>query len=191
MSQNPFVARLVNMGAVASGTRLEPHQTLDLTQRKGRYGIVYMRAIAGQAGCLFTEPDSGEDALAVDHSIGFPEGPVYVQVKTTKRHAVNGTNPEFTYTAHDDWIRKWTGALLPIYFVVVLVPEDSAQWLEHDGDGTRMVRTAAYWCLIDPGQFAHSKTVHVPRSQRVTADTLVGWRSDLVGLFTPIGGDPQ
>ena len=173
------------MPAEGSKEVLSPHQTLTLNARKGRYGVAYLRAVAGQAGCNFYETSPGEDVLAVDCLLEYPESNVRVQVKTTKRYTIDGSNAEITYSAEDKWIQKWAASMLPVYFVVVVVPDDSATWLNHDNGGTHMVRTAAYWVRIDPAEFESSKTIRIPRAQRLDASTIAVWHDDLRKLYTP------
>ncbi|MDQ0575235.1 DUF4365 domain-containing protein [Agromyces albus] len=173
------------MAAKGSKEMLAPHQTLTLNARKGRYGVAYLRAVAGQAGCNFYETSPGEDVLAVDCLLEYPESNVRVQVKTTKRYAIDGTDAEITYSADEKWIAKWAASALPVYFVVVVVPDDSAAWLNHDNDGTHMVRTAAYWVRIDPADFVSSKSIRIPRGQRLDAATIALWHDDLRKLYTP------
>jgi hypothetical protein len=164
---------------------LLPFQQLDLNARKGRYGVVYMRAIAGQAGCGFNETSAGEDTLAIDHTLEFPEGSVRVQVKTTATMAIDGDDEFLPFSAEDKWIEKWSAVQLPVYFVIVVVPDDSGQWLDHNTTGTHMVGTAAYWVRLTPESFADTKTIKVPRAQRVTMDTIPTWHADFCALFTP------
>lgn len=176
-----------------SSTReqLQPHQQLDLNSRKGRYGIVYLRAIAGQAGCGFNETSPGEDTLAIDYTLDFPEGGVRVQVKTSAQYMIDGDDEFLSFSAEDKWIAKWARIQVPLYFVIVVVPNDSGSWLNHDVTGTQMVRTAAYWVRLAPGQFDNSKTIKVPRAQRVTIDTLPQWHQDLCELFTPSADEEE
>lgn len=165
-------------------TDVLPSAPLGAIQRQARYGVVYMRALAGQVGCLFNETAPGEDVLAIDCNIEFPENIVRVQVKTTYQYAIDGDDDHLTYTATPHWIEKWEQSHVPVYFVVVVVPNDSAQWLDHHDGGTHMFRTAAYWVRIDAAVLRESPTIRVPRSQRVKADTLAIWHNDLVSGFT-------
>lgn len=156
---------------------------MNLTQRKGRYGVVYLRALAGQAGCTVEETAPGEDVQSIDAKVGFTAGDVFVQVKTTHKQGISGS--EFiNYAPEDNWLRKWSKLLLPAYFVVVVVPSDSGTWLEHADTGTLMKKTAAFWCRIDvPGIEAANK-IAVPRLQRLTASTFREWESDLNAAFS-------
>jgi hypothetical protein len=147
-----------------------------------------MRAVAAAAGCGFSETDPGEDVLAVDCSIVFPENAVRVQIKTTHSHAIDGTNPHLSYTATQHWVDSWALAQVPVYFVVVVVPDDSGLWLDHNIDGTNLVRTAAYWSRIVPGQFKPGGMgVSALRSQRVDSATMSIWQQQLVDDYGPRG----
>lgn len=168
---------------------LLPHQQLDLTARKGRFGVVYMRAIAGQAGCGFSETSPGEDTLAIDHTLDFPEGAVRVQVKTTAAAAIDDTAEHLSFSAQDAWIDKWARVRVPLYFVIVVVPKVSDAWLSHDEAGTQLAGTAAFWVRLNASQFESSKTIKVPRSQRVTLATIPAWHQDLCALFTAGPGE--
>ncbi|WP_309615611.1 DUF4365 domain-containing protein [Salinibacterium sp.] len=156
---------------------------LNLAQRKARYGVTYLRALASQAGCTFDETASGEDVQAVDAKIGFGDGDVFVQVKTTKRHKMSGTSLTMNYTPTANWLRKWGKLRVPVYFVVVVVPSDSGVWLDHHVAGTHMFETAAYWCRIDVAAVTAANKIEVPRAQRLSAATLPTWESDLRAIY--------
>jgi hypothetical protein len=162
--------------------------SLTLDGRKGVFGVVYMRAIAAAAGCGFSETSPGEDVLAVDCSIVFPQNVVRVQVKTTHTHAIDGTNPRLSYTASQHWVDSWSAAQVPVYFVVVVAPDDSDLWLNHHAAGTDLFRTAAYWSRIAPGEFSPgSMGVSALRSQRIDATTLGIWQQQLISDYGPRG----
>lgn len=164
-------------------TDVLPYPPLGVDQRQARFGVVYMRALASQVGCLFNETGPGEDVLAVDCNVEYPENIVRVQVKTTRSHSIDEAQ-HFSYTASDYWIERWSESHVPVYFVVVVMPGDSRQWLDHHDAGTTMVGTAAYWVRIDPIALLDSPTIRVPRDQRVTASTLVAWHDDLLAGYT-------
>lgn len=173
------------MSTAPAKEELLPHQHLHLNARKGRYGVAYLRAIAGQAGCGFGETPPGEDTLAFDYTLDFPEAGARVQVKTSAQYQIDGDDDYLTFSAKDKWIKKWSRIKVPLYFVIVVVPDDSGSWLTHDTNGTLMVRTAAYWVRLTPATFDKTKTIKVPRSQRVTVGTIPLWHQDLCDLFTP------
>ena len=129
-----------------------------------------------------TEPRPDEDVLASDCSVDFPEASVRVQVKCTSQWKIGGRG--LTWAVEDNWVRKWDQFIVPVYFVVVIVPEDQDQWLRQDGDGT-FHRTAAFWVRLIPGMIGDS--IKVPKSQRLTVQTIPLWHSHLLDLFTPGG----
>lgn len=156
---------------------------MNLTQRKGRYGVVYLRALAGQAGCTLDESAPGEDVQSIDAKVGFAAGDIFVQVKTTHQHGITG-NVSINYTPEENWLRKWAKLKVPAYFVVVVVPNDSGLWLDHGDIGTNMVGTAAFWCRIDVVNIRAANSIAVPRLQRLSASTLPEWEADLLESFS-------
>ncbi len=168
----------------ATSTRLPAAPQLDMSSKKGRYGVAFLDALVTAAGYDMNETRPGADLLASDMTITFPEGGVRVQVKTTSRYALAATNERLTYTAEQHWVDGWAAAMCPVYFVVVVVP-DAVDWLEHAADGTRMVDTAAFWNRVDPSSFSQNNmAVAALRSQRVDATTLARWQQDLIDGYS-------
>jgi len=169
-----------------------PAPQLDLDARKGRYGVVYMEAMATAAGFDLMEPKPGADMLAYDAALTFPEGHVRVQIKTTHRYEIDGTNERLTYTANQGWVDSWASARCPVYFLVVVVPHSldddvSGAWLNHHPTGTDMLRTAAYWSRVDASQFnAANMSVAALRSQRFDSNTFAIWRRNLIDAYRPV-----
>jgi hypothetical protein len=130
-----------------------------------------------------TETAPDEDVLAVDCSVDFPEASARVQVKCTSHWSISGK--QLTYPIEPEWVRKWDVIRVPMYFVVVIVPKDPVHWIRQQGDGT-FHETAAYWVRLIPGQIGSS--IKVPKTQRLSKDTMPVWHDDLLELFTPGGG---
>lgn len=161
----------------------DPIATLTENGRKARYGVSYLRNICSQAGVPLTENSPDEDVLAVDCLVNFIESPVRVQVKCTSKRKVVGWKST-SWPVEDHWRTKWSGSKIPVYFVMVVVPATTDTWLAHEPDHTRH-NTVAFWSRIQPGLLG--KSVKVPISQRLTADTIRLWHRDLATLFTPPG----
>jgi hypothetical protein len=156
---------------------------LDIDGRKGRYGVAYLDTLVTAAGYDLNEPRPGADMLAYDASVIFPEGAVRVQIKTTHKYAMDGSNERLTYTATPHWVESWATAMSPVYFLVVVVPHDvdGGPWLNYHSSGTDMLKTAAYWSRIDARDFsAENMSVAALRSQRLDLSTLSTWRDDLI-----------
>lgn len=154
--------------------------TLSPNGQRARYGVSYLRNICAQAGvgCVETSPD--EDVLAVDCEVVFAEGIVRVQVKCTSSFTLASKTKYWKLKA--EWLGKWGQSLLPVYFVIVVVPKSEASWLAHPLDGT-MHMTAAFWRRV-PLSFA-AKSLSIPKTQRLTATTIATWHIDMLAAFSP------
>lgn len=128
-----------------------------------------------------TSPD--EDVLAVDGDVKFAEGSVGVQVKCSSRWKVVGSR-NYSVRVKAKWVRNWEKSLHPIYLILVVVPGDSVDWLDHPIDQT-VHRTVAYWVRINPQNIGAS--IVVPRSQRLRGSTLDLWRSELLAGYKSSG----
>lgn len=159
---------------------LRPHQGLHQRGRQARYGLSYLRNVCAQAGVTFDEGSPDEDVLAIDCKLGFPEADLRVQVKCTTRR-LGATTGTLSWGVDEGMYAKWARNGLPVYFVLVVVPTDCGEWLDHTADDSTMHRTAAYWSEIDRGKTAPPWTVGVERQNRFTSETLVDWHRTLVG----------
>lgn len=158
---------------------------LDVTGRKARYGAAYIRTIASQAGCSFTETSIDEDKLAIDGTVGFAAGDVRFQVKCTSSRTIVDKPLAIRMPIRPDWVRKWAQSVtMPIFFVVVVVPSDSLQWLAHDTSGTMMSKTAAFWLRIPPNGLGAAKSLLVPRAQRLSESSMLSWNDVLIGEYS-------
>jgi uncharacterized protein DUF4365 len=155
--------------------------TLSANGRKARYGVSYLRNICNQAGVGIVEVSPDEDVLAVDCLIMFQEAEVRVQVKCTSTFKLVGGGTT-SWPVEDHWLSKWKAASLPVYFVMVVVPDASESWITHEPSLTRH-NTGAFWCRIDPA--ALGTRISLPKSQRLKAETLAIWHADLLAVLSP------
>lgn len=142
----------------------------------------YVRNICAQAGVGLNETSTDEDVLATDCDVVFAEGPVRVQVKCTSGFTLAGKTK--SWRLKPEWLRKWDRSLVPVYFVIVVVPKSEPTWLTHPTDGT-LHKTAAFWQRVSSSTTA--KSISIPRTQRLTAATMATWHTDLLAAFTPAG----
>lgn len=155
--------------------------TLSPNGCKARYGVSYLQNICAQAGVGLVETRPDEDVLAVDCYVLFECAAVPVQVKCTSRVEV-GENPP-RWPVEERWLRTWSKHVHPVYFVLVVVDSDRPDWLQHHGKGTAH-RAAAYWRRLrqeDQG----SKSLTIPKRQRLRAETLATWHQELLAPYTP------
>ncbi|SOC47821.1 protein of unknown function [Blastococcus aggregatus] len=156
-----------------------PTATLLPSARKARYGVAYLRNVCAQAGVGMNETPADEDVLAVDCSVEFAEAPVRVQVKCTSQFTIAGRSA--SWPLEEGWVRAWSHHLVPVYFVLVIVGSDISCWLDHHAKGTSH-RAAAFWRRLPPA--VGETRLDVPKTQRLTADTLDIWRRDLLASFS-------
>lgn len=157
-----------------------PVATLTPNGSKARFGVAYVRSICSHAGVGFNETPPDEDVQAIDGSIQFDVGPAYIQVKCTGRFQING-GTSATWPAEDRWWAKWKKLRVPVYFVLVIVdPADQIQWLEHRNNGT-FQGAAAFWIRVD--QMPITTSIKVPKTQRLTSETLAQWETEVNACF--------
>lgn len=152
-------------------------QTPSLGQNaaKGRFGVTYMRAICNQASVGFNETPPDEDTLAIDGILVFSDVRVGVQIKCTGQFKIPG-NRTITWKTEPGWRTKWNASMDPVYFVVVVLdPDEQHNWLKHHDGGT-LLSAAAFWVRVD--RSSEDGDVVVPKSQRLTAETLSLWRDE-------------
>ncbi|WP_033288162.1 DUF4365 domain-containing protein [Amycolatopsis jejuensis] len=162
--------------------------TLDENRAKSRFGVAYVRAVCSQAGVGFGETSPDEDVLAVDGQVEFAVAPAKVQVKCTGRFRISG-GATATWPIDDSWHRNWKRSGLPVYFVLVIVdPDKRVSWLHHH-DAATLHHAAAFWVRVDT--LATGENIVVPKTQRLTADTLRLWAEEVEASFTSgRGGGP-
>ncbi len=154
---------------------------MDLSQRKEQFQYSYLVGTATAAGLWISDPRVDVDSIdctvrgrgAEDNGYSCPS--LDVQLKCTAND--DPLPPEIPFRLkrknYEDLRdpRRFT----PIILAVLFVPKDDHRWLEY---GDRMW-TGCYDCFwlsmrgcspLDPG--VDSKTVHIPRIQRLTSDEL-------------------
>jgi hypothetical protein len=157
---------------------------LNAIQRQSRYGPKYLSLVVAQAGGAFSETSIDEDTMAIDATVRLGGGFIVdVQVKATYQYALDGTEASLTWPLKETWIEKWRRHPYPLYLVIVVVPDDSASWLDHSQEGTMLARTAAYWARVDVASLGGARSIAVPREQRLTHETMVQWLADSRALF--------
>lgn len=156
-----------------------PPATLSTNGQKARFGVSYVRSICNQAGVGLVETAPDEDVLAVDCLINFDVADVRVQVKCTSSRKLPGGRT-VSWPVEERWLTQWRKVLVPVYLVLVIVPEDPAEWIEHSASST-VHHAAAFWCRIKPT--STGPRISIDKSQRLTAATIGLWHQDLVAAF--------
>lgn len=147
-----------------------------LDYRRSWYGMDYVSAVCSQGGYEFQETAPQKDVHSLDGQVFFRTGlAVGVQIKCTSARFMG----KKSYLIEDAWRKNWEQLILPAYFVVVSVPTDTKDWIEHLDPARHTLHwTSAYWVRIDPLQPSQVR-ITVETDQRFTVDTLDAWCSDL------------
>lgn len=148
--------------------------------QKELFSIAYIRAIAAVAGCKVTKPDPPDDDSVDLHIGGYFEAGMKiqpnldVQMKCTGNDLyLNDANIPF------DLKQKNYNDLCPTHFqvprilVVVIVPTDFQQWLDHSEEELRL-RYCGYWHNLrgEPSTPQRQKRVYLSRTNVLNAETL-------------------
>lgn len=153
--------------------------------RKAWWGVRYVSAICAQAGFRIDETPSQGDVYSFDAQVFIRSTlSVFVQVKCTSKPITR----QRSYAIKPAWRKNWEDLDLPGYFVVVSVPADTTDWIEHGGKPwATELRSASFWTRIDPLK-PDQKSVTVKTTQRLTVDTLDTWAADLQVARRGFGG---
>ncbi|MEV8639296.1 DUF4365 domain-containing protein [Streptosporangium sp. NPDC051023] len=174
----------VGLTEAAFNEELSSISTLSPSGSKARFGLAYMRAICSQAGVGLNETSPDEDALAVDCDVCFSIAPVRVQVKCTSQFELHGKSA--SWPIEIAWREKWNKSKIPVYLVLVILSYDERkQWLEHPKNGT-FHNAAAFWVRVNNLPAGETR-LDIPKNQRLTAETLQVWESDLEACFYGLG----
>jgi hypothetical protein len=156
---------------------------LGIDGAKSRYSLSYLYAVCAHAGCTVYETTQDSDVHSVDGTIQFEESDVRVQMKCS---SVKQMSNEFERVdLKDTWITKWKKSEVPVYVILVVVPEDKTEWVGY-GDKDTLHKTRAYWARFKRDSTASS--IRIPRSQRFGLETIHEWHGDLMARF---GEDEQ
>lgn len=150
------------------------HHGLSLSGAKSRYSLAFLFSVCAQAGATVIEVRQDEDVHALDAKVDLQIQDVGVQLKCTE--APNKTRHGIRIDLEEGWIARWRLRLTPVYVVGVVVPSCKTQWIEHHDEATHH-RTLAYWQKFDPR--SEAKSILLPYTNRLTAETLTEWRTDL------------
>lgn len=155
--------------------------TLTDNGAKGRFGVSYVRSIISQAGVGFTETPPDEDVLAVDGTVDFAIASARIQVKCSSRFKIAGGSASWHSELH--WRERWKESAVPVYFVLVILDYDERpRWVEHHAAGTDH-KAAAFWVRVN--QLQQGESIHIPKTQRLTIDSLNVWAQEVESCFSP------
>ena len=153
-----------------------PHQLglgLPLTQEQ--FSKAFILALAALAGCAASEPEPDIDSIDWTLSCRLPRRPkLDLQVKSAR--LPQSEREQIAYPLkrknYDDL--SLPKLLAPRLLVLVVVPEDPAEWLQCSAEQL-VLRRSAYWLSLagaSPTANESNVTVHVPRANLLTVESL-------------------
>jgi hypothetical protein len=152
---------------------------MDIDQQKEQFSHAYVKAVAAVAGFAWYKPSVDDDSvdlgLAQRGGGGTIRSPrLELQLKCAAR--TTPTEEEFGFSIklknYDDL--RDPNVLVPRLLVVILVPDDLADWLAHT-ETELALRRCGYWSNLrglPPTTNATGQTVPMSRQRRFTIESL-------------------
>jgi hypothetical protein len=152
---------------------------LDLNRSKELFSDAYVRAVVSAAR-MHVEPrtvdnDSVDGYIHFTGQIGEQYSPqVAYQLKCTSVAAHAGDHIAFPLTIKNYDELRVTNAGVPRILIVVTVPGAVADWVRQDERRMRLFRCGYWMSLFGAPETTNTRTrtVHVPRSQQFTVQSL-------------------
>ena len=149
---------------------------MDLNDKKERFSLAYISAVAAHAGFQVVEPHVDKDS--VDGILMAETGPrprIEFQAKATARSVTKSEEIAFALPIKN-YNDLRAAVIVPRLLIVVCLPEAETDWLIHSQEELRL-RRCGYWLSL--AEFAKSDnttsvTVHLPRHQMFESSQLVG-----------------
>ncbi len=148
---------------------------LPLTLAQEQFSNAFILAIAALAGCGAAAPEPDVDSIDWILSCRLPRRPkLDLQVKSTRAVLEGGDHVSYSLKRKNYDDLSLPELLAPRLLVLVVVPEDPADWL-HTSPEQLVLRHCAYWLSLagaPPTDNERSVTVQVPRANLFTVEGL-------------------
>lgn len=154
---------------------------MDPQKQKEQFNYAYVCALAAQAGLNRAVFDVDDDSVDITFQARGDFGPgrmrspiIQFQLKCTSQDLVAGEVIRFPLSVKNYEDLRGDAVVAPRYLVVLVVPQDTGEWLLHNQDHIALYN-ACYWVSLRdaaPTENEHTITVDVPLAQRLTSATL-------------------
>lgn len=152
-----------------------------MAKQKEQFSIAYVNAIAANAGLnnasLSVDDDSVDLLLKGRGFNGKIRNPqLELQLKCTSQNLINGEVINFPLSLKNYEDLRGVNVLCPRYLVVLIVPEDTESWSQHN-ENELVLRNSCYWVSIRNYPETKNRanvTVKIPLSQKLTKESLLG-----------------
>lgn len=153
---------------------------MDRSKQKEEFNYAYMCALAAHAGlnrCTFSVDDDSVDITFQGKGYpGLRRNPlIQLQLKCTSQELIKGDVIKFPLSRKNYDDLRGDDVVAPRYLAVLLVPEETEQWIQHH-EGHMTLHNTCYWISLrdaPPTDNAMSVTVDLPLVQRLTTESLL------------------
>ena len=152
---------------------------MTIDDQKEQFSFAYARAVAAVAQVVVNEPTVDDDSVDLSFKKKGGGGKVRspqldVQVKCTESANVHANHVAYPLKLKNHEELRPTNLLVPRILIVVTVPDDLDDWLNHSEKELAM-RKCGYWLSLrgePPTTNDTSVTVHLPRANQFTVAQL-------------------
>ena len=152
---------------------------MDPNQQKEQFSNAYVRAVAATAGYTLYKPEVDDDSvdwgIAATAGKGTTRSPkIELQLKCTSRDLWDDGNLKYPLKVKNYNELRPENYQVPRILVVVLVPNQVAEWLSHSEESLVMYK-CGYWVSIrgwDETSNKDTVTVPIPRKRQFTVENL-------------------
>ena len=153
---------------------------MDSKQRMEQFSIAYVHAIASRVGLNKAHPSVDDDSVdMILRGRGFPgklrSPQIELQLKCTSQDLINDDQLSFPLSIKNYNDLRGDDVICPRYLIVLLVPKEIDDWLEHEDDAL-LLKHSCYWTSIKDHPVTSnttSVTINIPLEQKLTCDSLL------------------
>jgi hypothetical protein len=150
------------------------------SNKKEQFNIAFVCAMAAQAGLNHSTPVVDEDSVDLmligRGFTGKRRNPqIHLQLKCTAQDIATGTSLKFPLPKKNYDDLRSDNVLCPQYLVVLLVPKDEREWIQHH-DEHMSLHNRCFWVSIKdypPTENKSKVIIDIPLSQRLTTNELL------------------
>ncbi len=155
--------------------------TMDVNQKKELFSKAFVNALAAQSGLRSSEPNVDDDSIDITlrgrgyNKSGIRCPQIDVQLKCTADDRGDSSIFKFKLPLKNYEDLRGDNFLCPRFLFVLVVPENIDDWLTHQKSYSELKHCCYWYSLrdLDAVSNATSVTINIPRSQRLTSQSLL------------------
>jgi hypothetical protein len=154
---------------------------MDVNKKKELFSKAFVSALAAQSGLRSSVPDVDDDSVDVTiqgrglNLNGIRSPKIDVQLKCTDEDSGDDSIFKFKLKIKNYEDLRGDNFLCPRFLFVLVVPENTSEWLTHQPSFTELKHYGYWFSLRDMGPVYNktSVTIAIPRTQRLTSQSLL------------------